>query len=451
MKKKVLFLAYGGGHVNTLIPIVSKVIAEKKFDYTCIGINLAAEAFKKADIPCKTLSDYADSEIMRKGMPYADQFHDFSSVVSYVDSSAYYGFSVRDLEKEVGEEFAEEIFKVYDRRLFLPVDAMKEILKKEKPDLVVVTTMHRFEAATVIAANELGILSLRVEDLLGKVNRPFPDKILVQNEEEKQEYIKNGVSAKKIVLSSELKNDHLEEFADEIFSIYLNLQATKFAVFSEYTKENLMKRDIPEEKIEITGQPAFDQLKDYMSSDKKLKQELGIPENSHVLVYLSQPLLEMPKVFESIVKAVSALENVHLVVKLHPNEDGKVQSQILEAYEIPASIVKSHKAPEVINIADIAMTISSTTGIESALMDKPVIYFNYTDEEDFIPFDKMGIGVRIGNEDESKQQEQLIEKIGQLLVESDLSQKLVEGRAQMIQKENASDNIAALIQQMLGE
>ncbi|MED3648411.1 hypothetical protein P4475_16650, partial [Halalkalibacterium halodurans] len=198
--KKCMFICYGGGHVNTIIPVVKELEKRNQFEIISIGINLAADTFRKNGIPCKSLSSYMNKKVLKIGAPLAEKFHDFNSSVSFADSIAYYGFTMKDLIEAKGEELAYQILNLYDRRLFLPVESMKEILSYEKPDVVVTTTMHRFEAATIIAANELGIPSLRIEDLLGKINKPFPDKIQVKSIEEKEKLIKSGIKEEKILI-----------------------------------------------------------------------------------------------------------------------------------------------------------------------------------------------------------------------------------------------------------
>lgn len=404
MIKKCLFISYGGGHANTLMPVIKELMKQENYKCSVIGINLAADTFRENGIPCKSLSSYMDDEILTLGLPLARQFHDFNSKVTYADSIAYYGFSMFDLISEKGIEFANEVLQVYDRRLFLPIKSMEKILGIEKPDIVITTTMHRFEAATILAANQLGIASIRIEDLLGNINKPFPDKIIVNSLSEKETLIKQGINENKIILSSSLKNDKLSEYADEVYDIYCKMKPTKFAVMSKYTKENILNRGFNDEDVEITGQPAFDHLINNEYDPKKLKSELRLDANKKVVTYMSQPLPIRETTIKSIIMAMKEVENAQLIIKLHPNEDGKIHELLLEETDYKATVVKNYKACDIMDISDLVITISSTTGIEAALMKKQVLSINLTGEADFIPFKKMGIGEIAYNADEVKKE-----------------------------------------------
>lgn len=390
--KKCLFLAYGGGHTNTLLPVVKKIQLEQGFQVTVIGINLALEKFREEGIPCKSLSSYMNDEILTQGRDLALTNHDFSSNVSYVDSIAYYGYSMRDLIKTHGEKFAYDVLDVYDRRLFLPVDSMKEIISKEQPDVVVVTSMHRFEAATIIAANELNIPSIRVEDLMGNINKPFPDKIIVETIDEYNDLLQKGITENKILLNEELQSDELQAYADEIYQIYYSMQPTKFAVMSDYAKDNIIKRGLLESSIVITGQPAFDYLITKQYDDRYFLEKYNLDLNKKIVTYMSQPLPERENVLRTIINSVSKLKDTQLIIKLHPNEDGIIHKLISEEMDYKFTIIKDELASEIMHLSDVVITISSTTGIEAALMGKKVLSINLTNNPDFIPFNVMGIG-----------------------------------------------------------
>ena len=153
--KKALFICYGGGHADALIPVMQYLINNTNIEVTAIGINLAADKLRRNGIPCKSLSDYLDIRSVEIGYPLAKNRHDFKSSVSFADSISYYGYTMSDLIDEVGQESAYQILDIFDRRTMFPVKTMIRILQKEEPDVVVTTTMNRFEAAALYAAGKL--------------------------------------------------------------------------------------------------------------------------------------------------------------------------------------------------------------------------------------------------------------------------------------------------------
>ncbi|MEW6697640.1 MAG: UDP-N-acetylglucosamine 2-epimerase [Bacillota bacterium] len=441
--RKCLFLGYGGGHINTLIPVIKEL---QKFDIEIevIGINLAVEILRRNGIPCKSLASYMDDETLSIGLPLARKFHTFGSPVSYADSIAYYGFSMKDLIEEYGNELAQKIFNIYDRRLFLPVKTMKDILAKEKPNIVVVTTMYRFELATVIAAKEMGIMSIKVEDLLGRLLKPFPDKIHVDSDEDREKLINQGINPNKIVLKSELENSEIVAVLEKVYNLACTTQATKFSVLCDYTKNNLVKRGIDADSIEITGQPAFDSLIEYKDVNKHtVIKSFKLNPDKRVVTYMSQPLVCRENVLRGLVSAMKDHEDKQLIIKLHPNEDGIVHKNILKEFNYEALVIKDRPAPLLSYISDLVITISSTTGLEAVILDKPLLTINLTNEEDVIPFNEMGIGMGVYCK------EDISTAIDKMFQDEKLQKELCNNRKKFENDGKAASRVANLIVDMV--
>lgn len=400
--KTALFVCYGGGHAEALIPVIKYLTKNTDIKVEAIGINLAANLLRENGIPCKTLSNYLDVKSIEIGFPIAKQRHNFSSHVSFADSIAYYGFSMCDLINEVGKDSAYQILKIFDRRTMFPVRTMIRILQLEAPDVVITTTMNRFEAATLYAAGMLGIPSLKVEDLIGRIYRTFPDKIQVDSVAEKNHLVSNGISPEKILVKSQLKNPIVMSYYEKVYQLQIETRPTAFAVVSEFAKNEILKRGIDPNSIHITGQPAFDKHPWYLINTKKEKvsQELNINPNIPIITFMSQPNAEREDVFRILINSVKRFEKkeLNVIVKLHPNEDGRIQKIIMQELGYDRLVlIKNIDARELIAVSDVVITVSSTTGIEAAVMGKPLIYINATNKEDYIPFSDMGIGIKCTN------------------------------------------------------
>lgn len=411
--KKALFICYGGGHADALIPVMKYLIKDSDIQVDAIGINLAAEKLRQNGIPCKGLSNYLDVRSVEIGFPLAKTRHNFSSTVSFADSIAYYGYCMSDLIDEVGADAAYQILEVFDRRTMFPAKTMLKILQKEAPDVVVTTTMNRFEAAALYAASMLGIASLKVEDLIGRINRTFPDKIQVETNEERERLIANGIQPQQIILKSILKSPIVMDYCNHVYQRQIDTRPTGFAVLCEYAKNEIKKRGIAPDSIYITGQPAFDQHPWYLEhTDRNVVcMELGLSSDKSIVTFMSQPNEEREAVFKTLIAAAKKIDvnKVHVVVKLHPNEDGKIQQLIMDEENIHTfKLVKNIDARELLAISDLVITVSSTTGLEAAVMGKPLVYINVTDKEDYIPFADMGIGIRCSSSEELAEQLQRI-------------------------------------------
>lgn len=447
--RKVLFLAYGGGHINSLIPIIKELYKDgcEKLEVCAIGINLAAETLRENRIACKTLSCYMDEEILEIGHPLALQFHNFNSTVSYADSIAYYGFSMKDLINNLGKDKAYKVFNIYDRRLMLPIESMKKILEKEKPDAVVVTTMHRFEAATILAAKELGIPSIKIEDLVGNVQMPFPDKIQVKDHKEYDQMISRGFLPKQLVMESDLNEPDIKAYREKVHKIYLDMQPTRTCVLNSFVKDKLIKDGKVPESIIVTGQPSFDQLKQYVDIDRNYYiEKLGLNPDKPIFSFMSQPLGDREDTLRKIVTGLKEIPNIQFVIKLHPNEDGNVQRMILEEMNYNAVIVKEICAPIISKISTVTSTVSSTTGLEAACMDTNLVYFNFSDKPDFVPYQDMGVGIRIDKVEDIKP---ILESV---ISDKEFIKDIAHNRKEFTESLGiAAKNVAEVIKEVIGE
>ena len=54
---KILFVTYGGGHVNMVIPVV-KEVEKEGFTFTVLGLTTAGKSLEDAGLRYKTFKDY---------------------------------------------------------------------------------------------------------------------------------------------------------------------------------------------------------------------------------------------------------------------------------------------------------------------------------------------------------------------------------------------------------
>jgi hypothetical protein len=185
----------------------------------------------------------------------------------------------------------------------------------------------------------------------------------------------------------------------------------KVALEGEWVREALVKMGHNISKFVVTGQPAYDLLKErYGGIDKTAiysKYGLNI-DNTKIVVYTSQALVEglsrgnnrMPiEIFlnhkeeiRQICQPFCNKEGILLLIKPHPNEDGAIHNQIVRELKAGNIKVLSKNANtyELISISDILITRHSTTGLEAIILDKPVIVVNLMSGADGFPYVEYG-------------------------------------------------------------
>jgi hypothetical protein len=161
---------------------------------------------------------------------------------------------------------------------------------------------------------------------------------------------------------------------------YIPLYATRFAAWGDLSKEWMIQRGVPPEKVIITGAPRLDSIvtKNSMSSREALCLQYSIPVSGFILMWAIDPIpkTENSAIFEKLHDAVSRLPWLYLIVRPHPGiEQLHWVFNMVEGNErviLSSSLEDLHSS---INAVDVILIQGSTVGIEAMILDKPVVVF----------------------------------------------------------------------------
>lgn len=355
---KILMAAYGGGHINMLLPVIMalesighqvKVLAlttaggvlkEKGIGY--VGFK---DLVKISDDPCFALN---------KGQQLVG-YNSANSLVPYDESVAYIGLSYKDLEDCYGVDEAIRLYEEKGRQAFYPVLLMEKFLKDEKPDLVVATNSPRAEKAIIDAARKTGIPSICIVDLFAL--------------QEVQWIGKRG-------------------YADKV------------CVLSEYVKDTLVSAGRTKDEVIVTGNPVFDRLAGLRAEVKMHQRQRANP----TILWASQPEpeihpftdrygdSELPrKIDASLLKMMEKHPEWSLIIRPHPSE-------IVDFGVLPRNVRLSPKSEDLYSLLkdiDLVITMTSTVGLEAALLGLPVITIDLSIFTEDAPYSDMGVSVGV--------------------------------------------------------
>ncbi len=365
MKKKVLFIAYGGGHVNALIPIIRTLSKDSGYSVEVLGLTTSAATLEREGIPYfgfRHIITDADELAHEWGEKLAKGTSHQS--VSYAETVAYLGLSYQDLIDRLGEEEAARRYKNEGRQAFCPITVLGRLLKKIKPDLVFATNAPRAEKAAILCAGQMGVPAICLVDLFGM---------------HEMEWIGQGGYANKV------------------------------CVLSDFVKDLVTRGGRDPNDVVITGNPAFDRLADDGLQEKANKFRLQKNwENDRLILWASQPEFkqhhftgakgnpELPRqVDQVLIKALKNHPDWRLIIRPHPSEDLK-NLKWPERVELCDSTTD---LPVLLKASDVVITLTSTLGLEAALLGKPLITIDLSIYTDEVPFTKMGISLSIRNLD----------------------------------------------------
>lgn len=361
--KKLLFVTYGGGHAQALIPLVEKLKIEYRI--TVLALTTARSLFSGDGyqlLSYDELSFLVDSSFQKIGYELTKDSEQ-SGVVSTEESIAYHGINYLDLVQRFGANETELKYSKLGRQCFMPINFMKQVLFYIKPDLVLATNSPRTERASIEAAGLLGIKSLCLVDLFAL--------------QEKEWVGRPGY-------------------------------ANKVCVLNYYVKQLLIEEGRSFDEIEVTGNPAFDKLgSQSVISSAQLYKEKVLPRGKKIIFWASQPEPEthpftkesggdpdLPlKIERALVDFVDAAKDWALVIRLHPSENRIPFNDSSNVYISNSS----EKMTDVLFSCDCLITIASTVALEAHLVGKPVVTVDLSIFTPDAPFSSMGVSNGVSN------------------------------------------------------
>ncbi len=356
MKKKILFVTYGGGHVNLIIPIIKEMKKSSEFEYTVIGLNTAIPKLLDAKINYKSINDYIvylqqPHKIYELGKKLSEVHHNYKLPELKIEHSiGYFGVGMYDLINTLGENEAWALFHSQGRKAFLPVSVFEKILDIEKPDYVITTCGVRFEKAVVLAANKKNINTIRIYNMW--INP--------------------------------------ENFTPVKYHFVMN----------QHCCDKLIEFGIIPDKIFITGQPAFDNIFEALSiTDKKnLLEELNLSEDKKIILWASDDLDPGDILLNEIIDTFYLLDEYQLIIKPHPNEAMERFEKALKERRLNnVVLLKDIDVQRLIKLSDIVITFVSTCGFEAYLASKILITVNLTGLTKYDFYKDMGISIHVDN------------------------------------------------------
>lgn len=351
----IIYVTYGGGHVNMLVPL----ILEHRNRYpehriTVLGLTTAGAVLDAHGIPnigFRHLLRPEDTEAMEIGKKLTQNMT--HPKVPYEESCAYLGLSFMDLQNRYGKKTALSMYKEKGRSSFFPLTIMKRFFEQEKPDLVIATNSPRAERAAMETARSMKIPSICIIDLFATLES--------------------------------------EWIATEGYG-------SKVCVLNESVKNFLVKLGRRRNDIVITGNPAFDKLADTSLKKKGdlYRSAQGWGRGDKVILWASQqePGNEsLPREIETrLFDLIDSHPDWHLIVRFHPNEQFSYESTPERV-----KISKNEELETVLSAVDLVIILTSTVGLEAAIMGKPVISLDISVATPNAPFSKMGISKGINN------------------------------------------------------
>lgn len=150
------------------------------------------------------------------------------------------------------------------------------------------------------------------------------------------------------------------------------------------------------EQIMLTGCVKIGNLRrEVLALQRNHQGRVAMPEKNRIILFAASPqYAACAPVFQALVEACAQIEGAEARVKLHPSSDDSQEvgyREILNAAGRKGQVLGKGNLAAAIASADIVVTRFSNVGLESALVDKPVIACAFSDVELAVRLDEMGV------------------------------------------------------------
>ncbi|QEM68663.1 hypothetical protein FO488_11165 [Geobacter sp. FeAm09] len=212
---------------------------------------------------------------------------------------------------------------------------------------------------------------------------------------------------------------------------YAHSRGTTVFAAGDMFRQILLQDGVDDSRILVTGQPRLDRKTAPGGSGGNDRDT-----RDRVLLYCNQPVKcsqqAQERLFVRLVEAVDAMDNVKLLVKLHPRDlpeshwlgllrPGQGQSLV--------EITRTRPLADCFTAADAFMTIASTTCLEAMDYGLPVGLVNYLPIDWYLSYDRFKAVISVPSEQE------LRPAIATLLFDEPVRQRLRLGAEQVLRNE----------------
>tara|TARA_R110002012_G_scaffold47399_1_gene124214 strand:- start:21710 stop:22969 length:1260 start_codon:yes stop_codon:yes gene_type:complete len=384
--RRILFVTYGGGHVEIVSHLLTALAERNMPKPAVLALTAALARLKGGYCEMRRCADYLPiegyEEAWEKGANLAHTVWTEGSVVTWEETCAYLGISICDLERSEGKKAAQALYAQYGRKAFCPVHFMQEVLKREQPDILVTTCHVRMERAAIIAARNLGVRSVLIEDLLGySLLGEYP-------------YGQPGNLIDRA------------EWPDRVVSL------------NGAVKQIIEENGYPGNRVLPLGQPVFSNWRaeyDFVEPPALFEGTGTKPVVTWMCAGSSEYYIPQSVIWLDIARR---RRDLNFVIKLHPSNS---TSDFIQAYgPFPENlrVLSEEPALNIVKASDLVVIFRSTVGMLCMMMAKPMIVWDTTGMPEVLPYVASGAAEPARRDDEL---EPLIDKILQERGESRVS------------------------------
>ena len=413
-RTKVIFLTLDKRYADIVVPVIKELGKNSKNEILVVDRRFsdAIERLKEENIPYKVFDGYFKRServnMRREAKVLSQKWKRLRSDLSFQRSLTYKGIPLWEvLESKMGELFMKDFPEMIGI-----IETTRRMVYEEAPHVVVVNDERPpFQRAFVMASKSLGIPTLTIQAA------PYTE-------------IWDGGP----------------------------ISTDKVAVDGQYCKDMLVNKGNNPDKVVITGQPRFDPipLKNKIFERESICKEFNLDSKTRLITIFTTSAVIFNRgkdkmlLLKGIFKAMKALQEVHLVIKIRPDREfsDEIYKRIADELGLKnLTILKNANLWKLLYISDAVIVTKSTVGYEAIIMERPVIQDRISkSERDYMDYTKDGAAIPIYDIGHIKG------VIEDALYNQEVKKALEEGRKKFISyhayrvDEQSSKRVASLIE-----
>lgn len=232
------------------------------------------------------------------------------------------------------------------------------------------------------------------------------------------------------------------------------------AVSGSFVRDILVRNGAPPERVRITGQPRFDPVFDARPTpDPEVERlrALGkrivafLPDASYQHLFNSEEDDRQRALLA--IRGVQGFEDALVVIKPHPDEPAERYQAMIDSGPYRGEVYRGNNLHALIRASDLVVTGTSTTGLETVLLGKPLIVLDVARSSfmkkghEYMPYVASGVALPVKDEATYR------DALASLLRGSEAARRLAEGREAFIAAHahlpdgRATERVAALVEE----
>lgn len=208
--------------------------------------------------------------------------------------------------------------------------------------------------------------------------------------------------------------------------------ADMMLVWGENDLKNCIDSGADERKIIIGGAPRYDKyfLNNSIKEEYILVLTGGFPSTQYSYFNSSEPILKFEKLFTDVLHEIKKLDK-KIILKRHPTQGPQefINFQNIVKEIVPnATILKNANTLELISNASLIISGPSTVLEEAIILNKPIIFLPYHDNDEGRPYVSTNAVINIKNSNDFNK------TIHDVLFDEDIKKILKNGRKKFLEK-----------------